>query len=65
MMVWWCRCPQLVIDDAGKPWHCQAVARVVATFDLPSNSGPVLHARTLCDAGHPVTVLYEQLVLLG
>lgn len=63
-MVWWCRCPHVVIDDDGKPWPCQAMARVLVVFDLPSTSGPVLHARTRCDSGHPSTALYEDLELL-
>lgn len=65
LMVWSCRCPHVVVDARGKLWPCRAMARVVEIFDLPSTSGPVLHARTKCDSGHPEMVLYENLDLLG
>lgn len=63
------RCPELVVDDYGGSWPCRAIAQaiesVVWEFLGPSNSRREIWARTVCDAGHPCHIRWDELDLLG
>lgn len=62
--VWFCRCPEVVVDDDGRCWPCRIVARVVGFEDFDSTSGPVLVALVRCDGRHLNHVVFDELDLL-
>lgn len=64
-MTWWCMCPEVMFDAAGRPHPCRSVAEIDHDYELPSTSGPLTHVVTVCQTyRHRVTILLEDLHLL-